>query len=40
METAIILQARLGPKRFPGKILKKINGKTIFISTNMRMEIM
>ena len=29
METAIILQARLGSKRFPSKVLKKINGKTI-----------
>ena len=29
METAIIIQARLGSKRLPGKELKKINGKTI-----------
>jgi spore coat polysaccharide biosynthesis protein SpsF len=29
METAIILQARLGSKRLPRKVLKKINGKTI-----------
>ena len=29
METAIILQARLGSKRLPSKVLKKINGKTI-----------
>ena len=29
MDTAIIVQARLASKRLPGKVLKKINGKTI-----------
>tara|TARA_B100000470_G_C19741428_1_gene369403 strand:- start:340 stop:1071 length:732 start_codon:yes stop_codon:yes gene_type:complete len=38
METAIILQARLGSKRFPGKVLKKINGKTILEYTIKRLK--
>ena len=38
METAIILQARLGSKRFPGKVLKKINGKTILEYTIERLK--
>ena len=38
METAIILQARLGSKRLPGKVLKKINGKTILEYTIERLK--
>ncbi len=38
METAIILQARLGSKRLPGKVLKKINGKTILEYTIKRLK--
>ena len=38
METAIILQARLGSKRFPSKVLKKINGKTILEYTIKRLK--
>lgn len=29
MSTIIIVQARINSKRFPGKVLKKINGKTV-----------
>ena len=38
MEAASILQARLGSKRFPGKVLKKINGKTILEYTIKRLK--
>ena len=38
MENAIILQARLGSKRLPGKVLKKINGKTILEYTIKRLK--
>ena len=38
MDTAIIVQARLGSKRFPGKVLKKINGKTILEYTIKRLK--
>lgn len=38
METAIILQARLGSKRLPGKVLMKINGKTILEYTIKRLK--
>ena len=38
MDTAIIVQARLGSKRFPGKVLKKINGKTILEYTIERLK--
>ena len=38
METAIMLQARLGSKRFPSKVLKKINGKTILEYTIKRLK--
>ena len=29
MKTSIIIQARLGSKRLPNKVLKKINNKSI-----------
>jgi|TARA_B100001971_G_scaffold214448_1_gene252000 spore coat polysaccharide biosynthesis protein SpsF len=38
METAIILQARLDSKRLPGKVLMKINGKTILEYTIKRLK--
>ena len=38
MENAIILQARFGSKRLPGKVLKKISGKTILEYTIERLK--
>ena len=38
MENAIILQARFGSKRLPGKVLKKISGKTILEYTIKRLK--
>ena len=38
MDTAIIVQARLGSKRLPGKVLKKINGRTILEYTIKRLK--
>ncbi len=38
MKTAIIIQARLGSTRLPGKVLKKINGKTILELIYLRLK--
>ena len=38
-KTAIIIQARMGSKRLPGKVMKKINGKPLIYYLLKRVQL-